>query len=274
MSLPMKKNIPWIGTSWKMNKLAADAADYAQSLAQAPSGTFADARIFIIPPFPYIRDVAQILTRTPVAVGGQNMHWSDEGAWTGEVSGPMLKDCGASLVEIGHSERRTHFNETDETVALKTAAAIRHGLLALVCIGDTKEEFAAGNTAQALERQTRALFKHVPASASENIVIAYEPVWSIGEGGTPAEPGFANCQHQHIKRVAQDICGQDVPVLYGGSVNLANCRSLITEPEIDGLFIGRAAWQVHGFLDIIAAVKAATRQSRPERTTETMGLNT
>lgn len=258
-----KTKIPWIGTGWKMNKLGAEATGYAASLASAPADTFEEAKVFVLPPFPYIRDVARILAGTPVSVGGQNMHWNDAGAWTGEISGPMLKDCGAALVEIGHSERRTHFNETDEAVALKVAAAIRHGLLALVCIGDTKEEFTAGRTAQALERQTRALFSHVPASACVNIAIAYEPVWSIGEGGTPAEPSFANRQHAHIKQVARDICGLDVPVLYGGSVNLDNCRALIAEPEIDGLFIGRAAWQVSGFLDIIRAVKETVRERQP-----------
>ena len=259
MSSPMQKKIPWIGTGWKMNKLSADAADYETRLAQAEPGTFEEAKVFVLPPFPYIRDVARILARTPVSVGGQNMHWIDEGAWTGEISGPMLKDCGAALVEIGHSERRTHFNETDETVTLKVAAAIRHGLLALVCIGDTKAEFAAGATAAALERQTRALFQHVPASACANIVIAYEPVWSIGEGGTPASPDFANDQHLHIKRLTREICGSELPVLYGGSVNLENCRALIAEPKIDGLFIGRAAWQVTGFLDIIDAVKETAK---------------
>jgi len=250
----MKKKHPWIGTSWKMNKLSAEAADYALRLAQAPPETFENAQVFVIPPFPYIRDVAHILSRTPALVGGQNMHWSDHGAWTGEISAPMLKDCGASIVEIGHSERRMHFGETDETVALKVSAAIRHGLLALVCIGDTREEFTAGTTRETLERQTRALLAHVPSTAHGNVVIAYEPVWSIGEGGTPASPDFANDQHAHIKRVAKEVCGAELPVLYGGSVNPDNCRALIAQPEIDGLFIGRAAWSVSGFLAIIEAV--------------------
>jgi triosephosphate isomerase len=251
----MNPKIPWIGTGWKMNKLRAEAESYARSLALAPPETFDNARVFVIPPFPYIRDVAQILEGAPVMVGGQNMHWNDHGAWTGEISGPMLKDCGASLVEIGHSERRTHFGETDETVALKVAAALKHGLLALVCIGDTKDEFAAGRTREALARQTHALLAHVPASAHAHVVIAYEPVWSIGEGGTPASPQFANEQHQHIKRVTKDVLGAELPVLYGGSVNLDNCQALIAEPEIDGLFIGRAAWAVTGFLNIIRAVR-------------------
>lgn len=237
-----------------MNKLGAEAADFAHRLALAPPEMFEAAQVFVIPPFPYIRDVACILSSTPVLVGGQNMHWSDAGAWTGEISGPMLRDCGAALVEIGHSERRTHFGETDETVALKVSAAIRHGLLALVCIGDTKEEFAAGRTQEALARQTRALLKHVPASDCANVAIAYEPVWSIGEGGTPASPDFANEQHAHVKHVAKEVCGAELPVLYGGSVNLENCQALIGQKEIDGLFIGRAAWPVTGFLAIIEAV--------------------
>jgi triosephosphate isomerase len=253
------KMSPWIGTGWKMNKLRAEAIQFAQMLAQVPGETIADAQIFVLPPFPYIHDVARILAETPVSVGGQNMHWSDSGAWTGEISGPMLRDCGASLVEIGHSERRTYFGETDETVALKVAAALKHGLLALVCIGDTKEEYASGKTRQALERQTRALLKLAGTDAAGKVVIAYEPVWSIGEGGTPASPDFANDQHLHIKRLTREICGSELPVLYGGSVNLENCRALIAEPKIDGLFIGRAAWQVTGFLDIIDAVKETAK---------------
>lgn len=139
-------------------------------------------------------------------------------------------------------------------MALKVAAALKQGLLALVCIGETKKELVSRNTRKALERQTRALLEYVGTDAPGKVVIAYEPVWSIGEGGTPASPDFANEQHEHIKRLTKEICGAELPVLYGGSVNLENCRALIAEPKIDGLFIGRAAWKVEGFLDIIDAV--------------------
>lgn len=253
----MTRKIPWIGTSWKMNKLRAEARGFAEALRQSPVAGAGGCRPFVIPPFPAIADVAEILHGTNVLVGAQNMHWADQGAWTGEVSPLMIKDCGAALVEIGHSERRTHFAETDATVALKVGAALRHGLLALVCVGDSQEDYEAGKTRQVLERQVRAFLEPHAALAPGRVIIAYEPVWSIGEGGCPASPDFANDQHGHLGRLVASLTGSSLPIIYGGSVNLDNCVDLATQENIDGLFIGRAAWQVSGFLAIANAVVAA-----------------
>ncbi len=253
----MATKIPYIGTSWKMNKVRAEARAFAETLRGSPVVTSERVQPFIIPPFPYIAEVAGLLAGTRVKVGAQNMHWDDNGAWTGEVSPLMVKDCGASLVEIGHSERRTHFGETDETVARKTAAALRHGLTALVCIGDTRAEYDAGQTAAALERQTRALLSQVGRSAPGKVWIAYEPVWSIGVGGVPADPDFANDQHIRIKALVREITGSDLPVLYGGSVNPQNGRDLAARSAIDGLFIGRSAWDAAGYIGIVEQVIAA-----------------
>jgi L-erythrulose 1-phosphate isomerase len=250
--------IPFIGTSWKMNKTRAEARQFCSGLSVSPLANSKAVQLFVIPPFPYIAEAAELLSGTKVLTGAQNMHWEDKGAWTGEVSPLMLRDCGAHIVEIGHSERRTHFGETDETVALKTAAAIRHGLIPLVCIGDTRAEHDAGQTAAALERQTRALLRGVSRKDAQKIIIAYEPVWSIGEGGTPATPHFANDQHSRIKLLTQDITGQKLRVLYGGSVNPGNCAALSREPDIDGLFIGRAAWDIQDYLGIVESVLAAS----------------
>jgi len=252
----MRGKIPWIGTSWKMNKTRAEAQAFAAALAGSPISRSEKCNLFVIPPFPYIRDVAESLNGTRVRVGAQNMHWEDVGAWTGEVSPLMLKDCGATLVEIGHSERRTHFGETDQTVALKVQAALRHGLMALVCIGDTRAEYEAGETAAALERQVRALLSLVTHQARDKIIIAYEPVWSIGEGGTPATPEFANEQHVRISELTKSLIGAPLPILYGGSVNQQNCEALARQSHIDGLFIGRAAWEVTGYLEIVKRVVA------------------
>ena len=190
-------------------------------------------------------------------VGVQNMHWAEAGAWTGEISGAMAHDAGARLAEIGHSERRTYFGDTDETVALKVAAALRHDLVPLVCVGDTRQEYEAGRTAEALDRQVRVALSRVSAQDAKRVVIADEPVWSIGEGGTPAEPAFADTQHAAIKAILREVTGQDGRVLYGGSVNPGNCVILAAQPNIDGLFIGRSAWQAEGFLGIVAAVTAS-----------------
>lgn len=253
----MSHKIPWIGTSWKMNKLRADAHVFADAVSASSVAHSKAVRPFLIPPFPYIADVADRLKGTRFKVGAQNMHWSDAGAWTGEVSPLMIKDCGATLVEIGHSERRAFFNETDETVALKTEAALKHGLTALVCVGDTKAEYDAGKTAEALARQVRGLLKYVAYNAEGHVIIAYEPVWSIGEGGIPATPEFANAQHVKIAALVKSLTGGTLPILYGGSVNLDNCVSLATQSHIDGLFIGRSAWDAKGYIGIAEAVTAA-----------------
>jgi L-erythrulose 1-phosphate isomerase len=250
----MTRHRPWIGTSWKMNKQRADAVHFARTLAGHPHAQGSAVQPFVIPPFPYIAEVASLLAETQVRVGAQNMHWEDQGAWTGEISPLMLTDCGATLVEIGHSERRTHFGETDETVALKVRAALKQGLTALVCIGDTEAEYDAGDTADALERQVRALLKYVSGDAAANVIIAYEPVWSIGESGIPATPEFANEQHRKIASLVTSLTGMNVPILYGGSVNPGNCVALANQSHIDGLFIGRSAWNVEGYLSILTQV--------------------
>ena len=250
----MAQKIPWIGTGWKMNKLRADALGFATTLRDSAIANTPLAQTFVLPPFPYIAEVADILKGTRVKVGAQNMHWEEQGPWTGEISAPMVKDCGATMVELGHSERRSFFNETDETVALKVKAAVKHGLLALVCIGDTKAEYDAGRTAEVLERQTRAALSQVGKSAAGKVILAYEPVWSIGEGGVPADPEFANEQQRRIKAVTLAETGAALPILYGGSVNPQNCCALARQPHIDGLFIGRAAWNAAGFIGIVEAV--------------------
>lgn len=248
----------WIGTSWKMNKVRAEARAYAEALKACDLARSDLVELFVIPPFTAVADVADILRETRVTVGVQNMHWAEDGAWTGEISGRMAADVGATLVEIGHSERRTHFGETDETVALKTAAAVKRGLTALVCVGDTRDDYDAGQTAHVLDAQVRAAVSLVPHENMSGVVIAYEPVWSIGEGGTPADPGFADEQHRLIKAVLRDVAGADMRVLYGGSVNPANCVALAAQPYIDGLFIGRSAWHVEGFTGIVRAVLRAS----------------
>ena len=248
---------PWIGTSWKMNKTRAEARAYAQALKASPIIAAARARPFVIPPFTAIADVAAILQGSATRVGAQNMHWADAGAWTGEISAPMIRDVGATLVELGHSERRMHFGESDETVALKVKAAIAHGLLALVCVGDTRQEYEAGQTSAALARQVRSVFAAAGPEDRDRLVIAYEPVWSIGEGGVPADPDFADRQHALIKEESLARFAKPVDVVYGGSVNAGNCCELALRGNIDGLFIGRSAWEAQGYIGIVESVMAA-----------------
>ncbi len=198
-----------------------------------------------------------LLAGCGVKVGAQNMHWEDAGAWTGEISAPMLVDCGLDIVELGHSERREHFGETDETVGLKVAAAVRHGLTPLICIGETLAERQAGRAQEVLAAQVRgALANLTAAQKSAEILSTYEPVWAIGVNGIPATSGYADARQAEIIAVAESVLGRRVPCLYGGSVNPGNCEDLIQCPHVDGLFIGRSAWAVDGYLDILARCAA------------------
>lgn len=244
----------WIGTSWKMNNTLDAAKSFAEGL---PDTSDPHIQRFVIPPFTALKMVTSVLENTDVKVGAQNMHWADEGAWTGEISPVMLKDCDADIVELGHSERRAHFGETNETVGLKTEAAVRHGLIPLICIGESREDRDAGRADEVLGTQVRAAF----AKLAENqkpaqVLLAYEPVWAIGTDGEPATPEYADARHVEIAKVARDCLGRDVPCLYGGSVNPNNCADLIQCPHIEGLFIGRSAWSVDGYNDILARCAA------------------
>jgi L-erythrulose 1-phosphate isomerase len=250
MSQPEKV---WIGTSWKMNKTLAEAHAFAEALAAA-DGT-RDDRIqrFVIPPFTAVREVKAILSSASVKVGAQNMHWAADGPWTGEISPAMLRDCGLDLVELGHSERREHFGETDETVGLKTEAAVRYGLTPVICIGETLAERESGRARAVLETQVRrALFRLSDRQKTAPILFAYEPVWAIGVNGVPATSEYADARQSEIAAVAEDVLGRRVPCLYGGSVDANNCEELIACPHVDGLFVGRSAWQVDGYLEILA----------------------
>ncbi len=221
----------WIGTSWKMNKTLAEARIFAEALKAADASRSTDIQRFVIPPFTAVREVKEILSGTSVKVGAQNMHWADQGAWTGEISPLMLKDCNLDIVELGHSERREHFGETNETVGLKVEAAVRHGLIPLICIGETLEDRESGRAAEVLEEEVRGALSKLSDDQKQAEIIA----------------------------VAESMLGRRVPCLYGGSVNPGNCEELIACPHIDGLFIGRSAWNVEGYFDILAKCAAKIR---------------
>jgi triosephosphate isomerase len=192
-----------------------------------------------------------------VKVGAQNMHWADDGAWTGEISPLMLADCGIDMVELGHSERREHFGETNATVGLKVEAAVRHGLTPLICIGETLADRESGKADDVLAAEVGGALQTLsPAQREAPILLAYEPVWAIGEHGIPAKADYADARQERIIAVAKSVLGRRIPCLYGGSVNPGNCAELASCPHVDGLFIGRSAWNVEGYLDILARVGA------------------
>ncbi len=248
----------WIGTNWKMNKTLAEATAFASALKAADADRDPRIQRFVVPPFTTVREVKTLLAASSVKVGAQNMHWSEAGAWTGEVSPLMLTDCNLDLVELGHSERRQCFGETNETVGMKTEAAIRHGLTPIICIGETLTQKEEGRAQQVLEEEIRgALGKLTGDQKKATILFAYEPVWAIGEKGIPASAAYADARQAEILTVAEEILGCRPPCLYGGSVTPDNCEELIKRPNIDGLFIGRSAWQVEGYLDILAKCSKA-----------------
>jgi triosephosphate isomerase len=248
----------WVGTSWKMNKTLAEALAFAEALAAFVPDLDKNIQPFVIPSFTAVRQVKAALASSRVKVGAQNMHWDDAGAWTGEISPLMLKECGLDLIELGHSERREHFGETNATVGLKTAAAVRHGFVPLICVGETLAEREAGRADEVLTAQVLGALNGLQGDQlSAEILFAYEPVWAIGEKGIPASADYADKQQALIKQIAATRLGRTPPVLYGGSVNPGNAAELVGQPHIDGLFIGRSAWQPEGYIDILKRVSAA-----------------
>jgi triosephosphate isomerase len=242
-----------------MNHLLAETEAYVRALRELVEAKNPKFQVFIVPPFTVLRRACELLKGSPVKVGAQNMHWEDGGAFTGEISPLMVRDCGAHLVELGHSERRAQFGETDFTVNQKVLAALKHGLNPLVCVGETASEKSFGVARESVVRQVKIALRDVPEDRVGELILAYEPVWAIGESGTPAEPGYANSIQGFIRETVSELYGEtparQVPVLYGGSVNTENAAPFVREPEIDGLFVGRAAWTVDGLIQLIQIVE-------------------
>lgn len=253
----MKKK--WIGTGWKMNHLMSDAMTYTDKLAKFISEEKPQSHIFICVPFTVLYSVAERLTDTPIHVASQNVHWLNKGAATGEISPLMVKDTGASMVEIGHSERRSMFGETDKMVNAKVKATLQNGMRPLICIGETLDDKEMQVTIEKIAYQIKIALQGISSPQAEKILIAYEPVWAIGESGSPAKPEYADSVHKLIRTTLIELFGEKagtkISVLYGGSVNQSNAIELISKPNIDGLFIGRAAWEADGFISIIRMVE-------------------
>ncbi|MCG7595691.1 triose-phosphate isomerase [Mycobacterium sp. PSTR-4-N] len=245
----------WVGTSWKMNKGLAEARRYARGLADHVAQTrLRGVQPFIIPSFTALAATREELgPDSAVLLGAQNAHWEDRGAWTGEVSVVQAKDAGAQLVEIGHSERREHFGETVETTRLKVAAALAHGLVPLLCIGESAQIKHAGETSQYILGQAAGALDGLTADQMRAVLIAYEPIWAIGDGGRPATVDELRQPFADLNEV---YGGRVRGLLYGGSVNLDNAEDLLSIDSVTGLFIGRAAWELPGFLQLLDTAAA------------------
>lgn len=246
----MRKKI--VAGNWKMNKTAIESIEFVNGIKDKVKDAIAD--VVVCPTFTSLSAVVLATKGTNIKVGAQNIHWADNGAFTGEISGEMLKETGVEYVIIGHSERRQYFGETDETVNNRLKAALKYELKPIVCVGETLEERESGVTHKVLETQTTGALKDIAADDVSNMVIAYEPVWAIGTGKT-ASSADANEACKFIRSVVEKLYNKEVAekvrIQYGGSVKPSNAHELFTASDIDGGLVGGASLKVDDFSEIV-----------------------
>jgi triosephosphate isomerase (TIM) len=248
----MRKTL--IAANWKMYKTPDEAVAFTKAFIPLVAG-HKHAEIVLCASPTLLPTVVEAARNNPIRVGAQNMHWLDQGAYTGETSPLMLKALGVTHVLIGHSERRQYFNETDESVNLKLKSALKHGLIPIVCVGELLDEREANQTTEVLERQTSIALEGIDPAAAESLVIAYEPVWAIGTGRT-ATPEIAADAHKIIRaQIAKSLSpalAASTRILYGGSVKADNTASLCCLEDIDGALVGGASLEPESFSKIVA----------------------
>lgn len=250
---------PFIAGNWKMHKTIPEAVEMVKALKEE-SPQLTDAELVVIPPYTMLSEVKKVIEGSTVQLGAQNIFWEEKGAFTGEVSPPMLKDAGCQYVTIGHSERRQYFGETNETVNKKIKAALAHELTPIMCIGESLEEREKGNTMDKVETQINSGLEGLGKDEIRRIVIAYEPIWAIGTGVT-ATPSQAEEVHSFIREKLTEKYGNEIAsyaiILYGGSVKPANTYSILKENNINGALVGGASLEADSFIQITKeAIKA------------------
>jgi len=236
-----------------MNTTADEAVKLAKDIVSALSSV-KNVDIAICPPFVSLSRVYEVVKGSNIKLGAQDVHWEEKGAFTGKVSCAMLKSVGVEYVIIGHSEQRTYFHETDDTVNKKVRAALNAGLLPIVCVGETLHERKSGKMESVVEEQTRGAFQGVSGSEARKCAIAYEPVWAIGTGET-ATPDQANEAHLFIRKILANLydteTAQSMRIQYGGSMKPENAKELLEQPDVDGGLIGGAALKAESFSGIV-----------------------
>jgi len=242
-----------IAGNWKLNNSEKEAIELVTALRKDLIDVNA-VDIVVCPVFTVLPVVGDILLDSNIGLGAQNVYWEDSGAFTGEISAPLLKDIGVEYVIIGHSERRQYFGETDETVNKRIKAALKHGLIPIVCVGEVLEEREADKTFDVIQKQCDGGFAGLTREEMEKIIIAYEPVWAIGTGKT-ATPQKAQEVHKFIRdliaKMVDDELAQAIRIQYGGSVKPDNSAQLMSQPDIDGALVGGASLKADSFSDII-----------------------
>jgi len=244
---------PIIAGNWKMNKTIHEAIDLVNKIKRE-AYAFEGVDIVVCPPYTALSEVYEVVMETNIALGAQDVHWEQDGPFTGEISCAMLKDAGCRYVIIGHSERRAYFFETNEAVNRKMKAAIGAGLTPIMCVGETLDQRKAGKTFDVIADHVEGGLRGIEADAMENVVIAYEPVWAIGTG-VNATKEQAEEAHRHVRGLLAKLYTKDVAeavrIQYGGSVKPENIRELIGEPDVDGALVGGASLKAESFIGII-----------------------
>ncbi len=250
------KNI-WIGTNWKMTKTISEGIAFTKALKKISESISSNINLFIIPSHTALLPVKGVTYCSNIYLGAQNMHWVDSGAYTGEISPRMLDEIGIEMIELGHSERRHYFNETDETINNKVKAALKYSIKPLVCIGETLEQKNHFISKETLASQLKVCLNGLSKKQAEHVMIAYEPVWAIGEKGIPADAECVAEIHDFLRQTLMKLfneVGMEIPILYGGSVNLENLLTYSDIENVNGLFIGRAAWNIDNFQKILSKI--------------------
>lgn len=236
-----------------MHKTVAEAVDFSQKLARQ-CREFQEREVIIAPPATVLYAVSEVLKGSPIHLAAQNMHWEEKGAFTGEIAAPMLTDMGCEYTLVGHSERRTLFGETNETVNKKVQTALKFGLKPIVCVGETLKERESEATFDVVKKQIKEGLNNISTGDIECVSIAYEPVWAIGTGKT-ATPETAEEVHRFIREILSSDFGEDAgkksPILYGGSVTPNNIKELMDKPNINGALVGGASLDVESFIGIL-----------------------
>ena len=265
-----RQNKLYLGTNTKMYKTIRMTEEFLTQLGTLTADLSRDElELFVIPSFTALDRACPCARNGRIRLGAQNMGWEAEGQFSGEISPLMLKETGVELVMIGHSERRHVLGETDEMERKKLRCALKHDLTPLLCIGETGEEKQRCLSDEVLRIQIKTALGGLTPSEAERVQIAYEPVWAIGVGGIPASREYAEEKHGVIRACLCELfgaaSGERIPLLYGGSVNRENAPGLIEMRNIDGLFIGRSAWQAENFNEIIRSVLALWRTKEDRR---------
>jgi triosephosphate isomerase len=243
---------PYIAANWKMNKTIAEASEFIDALLPRIAATQHD--VVVCPPFTALQEVVERRRGTAVRVAAQNMHYAESGAFTGEISAPMLVELDVEAVVLGHSERRQYFAETDEALAKKVPAALAAELEPILCVGESEAARDGGQTEEVLERQLQADLAEVSDEDVAKVVIAYEPIWAIGTGKVAtAEQAQEACAFIRDVLRARGAAADDVRILYGGSVKPGNAAELLALPDVDGALVGGAALVAEDFAAIVEA---------------------